>query len=167
MKLAKLGTSLLVLCLTLVSMPLVGAHSAGGGIQGKVTDPKGAVVVGAAVTVTDPVTNQTFTAVTDQQGKFKVEGLAAGVYSVTVSAQGFDEGRRGQVKVTDGAVATADIKLEIAPVEAALTVKSAGPPPNSDPIYQELRQMGRGPANSQATSTNTGNTSTTTGNREA
>ena len=144
MKRLKIGTALLMFFLALVSLPLVRAHNAGGGIQGKVTDPKGAAVVGAAITVTDLGTNQTFAAVTDQQGKYKVEGLAAGVYSVAVSAQGFSEGRRPEVKVTDGAVATTDIKLEIAPVEAEITVKSAGPPPNSDPVYQELRQMGKG-----------------------
>lgn len=151
MKLAKLATALLVVYLTLVSLPLVGAHSAGGGIQGKVTDPKGAAVVGAAITVTDLGTNQTFAAVTDQQGKFKIEGLGAGVYSVTVSAQGFSAGRRPEVKVTEGAVASADIKLEIAPVEAAITVTAGGPLPNSDPVYQEVRQMGKGPADFQGT----------------
>ncbi|HEY3026066.1 MAG TPA: carboxypeptidase regulatory-like domain-containing protein [Pyrinomonadaceae bacterium] len=143
MKRIKLRTLLLMVCLSLLALPLVVAHSAGGSIQGKVTDPQGAAVVGAAITVTDLGTNQTLTAVTDQQGQYKVEGLPAGIYSVTVSAQGFSEGRRDEVKVNDAAVAV-DIKLQIAPVEAAVTVTTAGPKPNSDPVYQELRQMGKG-----------------------
>ena len=82
-------------------------------------------MIGAAVTVTDADTNQTFTAVTDKQGHFKIEGLPAGTYTVTVSAQGFSESRRADVKVEEGAVATTDFALEIAPVEVAVTVTRA------------------------------------------
>src|SRR6266516_3685672 len=144
MKRIKLRTLLLMVCLVLLALPIVVAHSAGGGIKGRVTDPKDAVVVGAAITVTDLETNQTFAAVTDQQGQYKIEGLPAGIYSVTVSAQGFSEGRRDDVKVNDASVAAVDIKLEIAPVEASLTITTAGPKPNSDPVYQELREIGKG-----------------------
>jgi len=70
-------------------------------------------VVGAAVTVTDPETNQTFTTVTDNQGKYNVAGLPPGTYVLTVSAAGFNETRRNEVKVDEGAAATVDMKLEM------------------------------------------------------
>src|SRR6185295_17980975 len=76
----------LILLGALLALPI--AHGAGGRIEGKVTDPKGAVVVGATVTATDPVTGQTFTAISDQQGRYKIEGLPAGAYSVVVGATG-------------------------------------------------------------------------------
>jgi hypothetical protein len=118
-------------------------RAAGGRIEGKVTDPKGAAVVGAAVTVTDPETNQTFTAVSDGQGKYSVAGLPPATYSITISATGFNEARRDEVKVEEGAVATVDVKLEIAPVEAAVTITSSGLKPNTDPAYQQLRLLGK------------------------
>ena len=124
-------------------IPFLVARAAGGRIEGKVTDPKGAAVVGAAITVTDPVTNQTFTAVTDGQGNYKIGGLAAGTYSLTISASGFSESRRDEVKVEEGAVATVDVMLEIAAVEAAVTVTAPGVKPNSDSLYQQLRQLGK------------------------
>ena len=77
-------------------LPLFVALAAGGRIEGKVTDPKGATVAGAAVTVTDPVTNQVFTAVTDEQGRYKIGGLAEGTYAITISASGFSEFRRDE-----------------------------------------------------------------------
>jgi hypothetical protein len=117
--------------------------AAGGQIEGKVTDPKGAAVVGAAITVTDPVTNQTFTAVTNGQGNYKISGLAAGTYALTVSGSGFSESRRNEVKVEEGAVVTVDVKLEIAAVEAAVTVTASGVKPNSDSVDQQLRQLGK------------------------
>ncbi len=71
----------LLLVLTLVSIPLLIAHAAGGRIEGKITDPKGAAISKATVTVTNQVTKQEFTATTDSQGRYKVEGLPAGIYT--------------------------------------------------------------------------------------
>jgi hypothetical protein len=141
MKQRQLRILLLFLSLIILALPLVIAHGAGGRIEGKVTDPKGAAVAGAIITVTDPVSNQNFRAVTDSEGRYKVEGVPAGTYLVVVSAKGFSEARREEVKVQDGAVATVDLKLEIAPVEAAVTVVTAKA--NSDPVYQQLRQIGK------------------------
>jgi hypothetical protein len=44
----------LLVTLALLEMPLVIVVGAGRRIEGKVVDPKGAIVVGATVTVTDP-----------------------------------------------------------------------------------------------------------------
>jgi hypothetical protein len=131
-------------CLVFLAIPLVIVHSAGGRIEGKVVDPKGAVVVGATITVTDPETKKTFTAITDQQGRYKIEGLPAQTYTLVVSAPGFSEARREAVKVVDGALATVDLKLEVAPIEAAVTVATTKP--NVDPVYQQLRQQGKADA---------------------
>ncbi|HMJ25986.1 MAG TPA: carboxypeptidase regulatory-like domain-containing protein, partial [Pyrinomonadaceae bacterium] len=141
MKYSRMKFGLMAVCLALLAMPVLIVHSAGGRIEGKVTDPKGAIVVGAQVTVTDPATDRKFTATTDTQGRFKVEGLSAGEYTVTISAPGFSEARRETVKVADGAATTVDIKLEIAGLEAAVTV--SGVKANVDPVYQQLRQTGR------------------------
>ncbi len=132
----------LMLLLSALALPLLIVRAAGGRIEGKVTDPKGAAVIGAAVTITDPETNQTFTTVSDDQGKYSVAGLPPGTYSITISASGFNEARRNEVKVEEGAAATVDMKLEIAPVEAAVTISTSGVKPNSEPAYQELRDLG-------------------------
>lgn len=133
----------LLLAVVVLTLPSLIVRASGGRIEGKVTDPKGAAVVGAAVTVTDPETNQTFTAVTDGQGNYSVAGLPPGTYAITISANGFNEARRAEVKVDEGAAATVDMKLEIAPVEAAVTISASGLKPNSEPAYQELRLLGK------------------------
>src|SRR6267142_863090 len=107
--------------LAALMLSLIIVHGSGGRIEGKVTDPKGAAVVGASVTITDEVNNRTFTAVTDQQGHYKVEGLPAGVYTVVISATGFSEARKESVKLDEGATAQVDLRLEIAPIEANVT----------------------------------------------
>lgn len=131
----------MLLCLAFLAMPTMIVHSAGGGIEGKVTDPKGATIAGARVTVTDHASGQEFSATSDPQGRFKIEGLSAGTYALVVSAAGFGELRRDDIKVTDAVVSTVDLKLEVAAVEAAVTVSS--PKAGADPVYQQLRQTGR------------------------
>ena len=132
----------LLLVLTVLTIPFLIAYAAGGRIEGKITDPKGAAIPNAAVTVTNDVTKQEFTATTDSQGRYKVEGLPAGIYSVRVAVKGFNEGRRADVKVQDDAAATVDVRMEISPVEAQVKVPTGLK--NQDPIYVSLRQLGKG-----------------------
>ena len=141
MKQNKIKIIFLIFAVVVLATPFFNAFAAGGRIEGKVTDPKGAAVAGATVTVTNSTTNQKFTARTDTEGKYKIENLPAGVYAVVVSAPGFSELNRDSVKVEDGAAATVDLKLEIAPVEAAVTVGVTKP--NTDPVYQQLRQIAK------------------------
>jgi hypothetical protein len=132
-----------LLVATVLSLPLFVAHAAGGRIEGKVTDPKGAAIPAATVTVTNQASKQEFTSVTDAQGRYKIEGLPAGIYSVRVSVKGFNEGRRDEVKVEDNSSAAIDLRLEITPVEAQVKVPTGGQKGNLDPVYQSLRQLGR------------------------
>jgi hypothetical protein len=132
----------LLLIAALLSLPFVIAHAAGGRIEGKITDPKGAAIPSATVTVTNQVTKQDYTAVSDSQGRYKVEGLPPGAYSVRVAVKGFAEARQEDVRVEDNATATIDLSLEIAPVQAQVKVQT-GQKGNTDPVYQSLRQLGK------------------------
>ena len=108
---------LVAICFCLLALPFITAYGADGRLEGKVTDPKGAVVVGAKIVATDPATGQTFNGTTDNQGHYSVN-VPPGTYTVVVSAMGFGESRRDGVKVGDGAVATLDVKMDVASVEA-------------------------------------------------
>src|SRR5436189_2333548 len=90
---------LVAIVLFVCTLSLSTVLGAGGTVEGKVVDPKGAVIVGAQVTATDAFSNQSYKATTDAQGHYKIEGLPAGVYSITVSASGFAEARPASVKV--------------------------------------------------------------------
>lgn len=122
------------------------AFAAGGTVTGVVTDPKGALIVGAAVTVIDPLSNQTFSGITDKAGRYKIEGVPAGTYSVSVVATGFSEVRKESVKVEEDKVATVDLKLEVAIIEETVTVSGGGMKGNIDSTYQQIRNKANEPA---------------------
>ena len=128
-----------ILVLAVLAIPATVVWSAGGRIEGKVTDPKGAAVAGATITVTDPTSDQSFKAVSDSQGNYKIEGIDPGIYTVVISAKGFSTGRVENVKVDEAAIVPVNLKLEIAPVEAEVNVTAGGLKPNADPVYQQLR----------------------------
>lgn len=132
-----------ILLAALVAIPLFVAYAAGGRIEGKVTDPKGAAIPGATVTVTNQTTKQEFTAVTDAQGAYKIEGLPAGAYDLSVTAKGFKDTQQADIKVADDSVKQTDLRLEIAPVEAQVKVQTGAQKGNLDPIYQSLRQLAK------------------------
>jgi hypothetical protein len=133
----------LILLAVLLAIPLLVVHGAGGRLEGKVTDPKGAAIPGATVTVTNQTTKQDFTAVTDAQGRYKLEGLPSGVYDVTVTAKGFKDSQQSSVKVEDDAVKALDLRMEIAPIEAQVKVATGSQKGNLDPVYQSLRQLAK------------------------
>lgn len=134
-----------ILALLLLVTPLMAVRAAGGQLTGVVTDPKGALVQGATVTATAPATNQKFTATTDQQGRYKIEGLPAGVYVVTITAKGFGDVTRESVAIADNQTATLDVRLEVASIGADVTVSASGLKPNTDPVYSQLRQKSLAP----------------------
>ena len=85
------GVLSLVLCLLVVASSLdVWAQSAStGALTGRVTDPTGAVVQNAKVTLHNYVTNELLTAFTDHDGLYRFSLLPPGEYELSVEAVGF------------------------------------------------------------------------------
>ncbi len=65
------------------------AQSNSGTIIGTVTDPSGALVSGASVSISNPVSEYARTAVTDKGGRYQFTSLPFNPYHLTVSATGF------------------------------------------------------------------------------
>jgi len=60
-----------------------------GSLSGTVTDPAGAVIVGAAIKVTNQATGVSASLVTNEAGVYKAAFLTPGSYTVTIQAPGF------------------------------------------------------------------------------
>jgi len=89
------------------------AQTGTGTLRGQVTDPTGAVVTEATVSVTGP-NGQALTATTNNHGNYEIKGLIAGNYAVTAMAKGFSVFAQQDVSVAAGQVRQFDIALEVA-----------------------------------------------------
>ena len=79
----------IVLVASVAAVNLLAQASFTGTILGTVTDPAGAVVVGAAVSISNLATNELHRVQTDGSGNYFVPNLKPGAYSVSVEASGF------------------------------------------------------------------------------
>ncbi len=84
-----------------------------GQFSGVVTDPMGAAIANAKVTVTNPSTNFTDTTTTNQNGLYNLKELPLGSYKITVEAPGFKTLSNNGVTVNAGTIAHVDFKLQI------------------------------------------------------
>ncbi len=97
-----------------------------GFVTGRVTDPNGAVVPGATVTVINRATGQQYTVTTDGEGNFHTPAVAAGHYAVTISAAGFTQATIEGVIVSPVRAAQVSATLNVGSVSETVTV-TAGP----------------------------------------
>ncbi|HEX8285518.1 MAG TPA: carboxypeptidase-like regulatory domain-containing protein [Pyrinomonadaceae bacterium] len=111
--------------------PAAQTAQASGALGGRVTDPLGAVVVGAAVTVRDAAGAER-KAVTDSEGRYAFGGLAPGPYTLRVEARGFEPFEGAGVAVAAGKRRELDVRLEVALQRQEVTV-GAGEPPSVEP----------------------------------
>jgi hypothetical protein len=102
-----LGVALLLLLLP-ARLPAQGLS----GITGTVTDPSGAVVPGAKVTVTNIATNISTMAVTASAGTYTITDLIPGTYKVRVEMAGFAAGVLTDVHVDVSRYTSADVSLK-------------------------------------------------------
>src|SRR5579864_891918 len=105
-----------ILCISLTTFALLpaGAQStiATGSIQGTVTDPNGAVVPGAAITITNKATGQSSKLTSSGSGSYASGALIPGEYTVKVEAKGFQT-QVLNVPVQVGNVAPGNAKLTL------------------------------------------------------
>ncbi len=121
-------------------MLLAQTGQAAGGIRGQVTDPTGAVIPNATVVVRDAAGKVAGKATSDNGGVYAIHGLAAGRYSVTVTAQGFASYSvpgvvvaSGQLKNLNPALTIAVEKQEVQ-VQAENTTIGTSPDQNANAV---------------------------------
>jgi hypothetical protein len=104
------------------------AQSNKGTITGTITDPNGAVVKDAKVTVTNVATNEARDATTSDDGTYTIPALDPGVYRVTVDAAGFSQSVIEQVKLDTASRQAVDVTLTVGAVGSeAVTVTAEAP----------------------------------------
>ena len=104
---------LILICGILLFRPAPLAGQTAGSLQGTLTDPSGAVVPHASVSVMAKPNGSSQVATSNGRGVYKISGLAPGRYTVTANAQGFAPSSKS-FTLAAGQTLTLDIHLTIA-----------------------------------------------------
>src|SRR5579863_7002900 len=115
--------ALVILAVTIAASPAY-AQVSGATLSGTITDPSGAAIAGAKVSIANKATGITRDVTTDAAGLYSAPNLQPGVYDVTVSASGFSAAKQADVTLTVGGQQTLNLSLRIG--EASQTVEVTG-----------------------------------------
>src|SRR5512134_1574033 len=119
-----LRLSLIVSCLVVASSPAWAQAT----IAGLVRDASGAVLPGVTVEASSPaLIEKVRTSVTDGNGRYRIENLFPGDYSVTFSLAGFATVKREGLVVSGSAVITVDSEMKVGGVQETITVTGETP----------------------------------------
>ncbi len=128
---------LLILAIAGVTFaPIIAAQSTGGRIRGTVSDPSGAAVVSAKVTLINEATNVSRDVDTGSNGEYLLNEVSIGSYEIDVTQQGFKKYVRKGIALDLNEVISIDITLQLG--TTAETVEVTGAPPVVDTTSTQL-----------------------------
>src|SRR5882762_4990057 len=129
--------TLVVVAFVLVVMscsytPRLLAQAVYGSILGTVTDPQGAAVAGAKVTVTNQRKGTSDTTITNQDGNYSVTHLVPDTYSVRVESSGFKVSEQKDVIVSADAGSRVDLQFQVGGASETVEVTAEAPQLKTD-----------------------------------
>ncbi|MGA8150558.1 MAG: carboxypeptidase regulatory-like domain-containing protein [Terriglobales bacterium] len=137
--------STLTFCLTVILAVSLAPRSLGQAtvsfahLNGTIQDISGRTIAGAAVSLRDPATNQTYNATSNGSGFYLLPNLPPGHYELTVQNAGFAKYVQTGISMTVGQTATIDVVLKVAATAETITVTSEAPP--VEPTRTEISQV--------------------------
>ena len=128
--LGKLFSGFIALVLAIAGLAGGIAHaqlSGKGEIKGTVKDPSGAVVANATVTATDVSSGVSTTRTSNSSGEFDLSPLDPAIYTVSVTATGFEKLTQSGLHVNALEISSYDPVLTVGSATESVTVTSAPP----------------------------------------
>jgi hypothetical protein len=113
-----------LVCSWALSFPLAG-QSTFATLTGQVTDPSGAPVAGAQISVTNTGTGYEYKAASNEIGQYNIASLVEGVYLLKAAAPGFQEHVVQDIRLAARDIRRIDVPLSLTQVTTAVEV-SAG-----------------------------------------
>src|SRR6476659_4946290 len=114
-----------VMVMALLAMLPFGAYAQEATLSGTVTDSTGGVLPGVTITATHTETGNTFVAVTDEKGGYRVP-VRVGVFKVEAELPGFGSVMR-QIELLVGQTAVLNLQMAPSTVQESVTVTGEAP----------------------------------------
>ncbi len=119
--------SIAIFCMLFCIGQVFAQSAVTGGINGKVSDPQGAVVPNAKVTATNLGTNSVVTVMSNSDGEYRVPNLQPGKYRIEVAVSGFAPAKAENISVEVSTTTSVDIPLTIGTAVAEVKVTADAP----------------------------------------
>jgi hypothetical protein len=133
MNFSRIGCVALVALLLVVSSTLLHAQNITGTITGTITDPSGAIVPTATVSITSVATKTVVRTVkADGHGVFNAPFLAVGEYGLSIDAPGFANTAIPSVTLNVGDTITENVTLKTGNASETVTVNASEIAPNTE-----------------------------------
>ncbi|MGA2576567.1 MAG: carboxypeptidase-like regulatory domain-containing protein [Bryobacteraceae bacterium] len=98
-----------------------------GTVAGTITDPTGAAIPNAKITITEVATNESSTVISSAAGEYVRPALKPGTYTVSAEAQGFRRVAQENVEVTAGDRIGVNLTLPVGNVSESIEVSANAP----------------------------------------
>jgi hypothetical protein len=98
------------------------ASAINGEVTGTVTDPSGAAISGATVTITSGATGFKQSTKTAESGLYRFSLLPLGTYDIEVTASGFADTRHTGIVVNAGAIKSEDVQMQLSATSTRIEV---------------------------------------------
>src|SRR5713101_9779339 len=95
--------ALVILAFGILSAGQANAQVSGATLSGTITDPSGAAIAGAKLSITNTATGITRDVTTDSAGFYSAPNLLPAPYEVTAGASGFSTTKQSGITLTVGA----------------------------------------------------------------
>src|SRR5215510_12514658 len=109
-------------------LPVAASAQFKAGVQGTVTDPNGAVISGAKITLINKETGRKLTTTAAESGFYRITGLAPGEYQLVVERDGFKKSELQEVVIGAETDQGVDITLEPGQVNETVTISGDSTP---------------------------------------
>ena len=114
-----------LVCLSLLVLVLgVGAQVQNGQFAGTISDPSGAAIPNASITVTNLGTNLTVAATSNESGSYTIRELPVGTYKITVEVKGFRTTTNNNVVLNAGTISRMDFSMQLGETREVVEVTS-------------------------------------------
>jgi hypothetical protein len=126
--------AMLMICICLVTLTAqpVWGQAVYGSIIGTVTDPQGAAVANAKVTVTNQRKGTTDTTTSNESGNYSVTHLIPDTYTVRIEAPGFKASEQKDVIVSADAAANVPLQFQVGGTSETVEVTAEAPQLKTD-----------------------------------
>src|ERR1700744_2942605 len=116
---------LLMVAGTLVGFGMLAyGQGTSGSLTGQVSDPSGAAVVGATVTLTNLGTNYQQTEKSDSSGVYLIQPVEPGNYALAIVASGFAQYKQTGIVIHANEAATQSVNLKVGATGETVSVTS-------------------------------------------